>query len=510
MWYVSGVSQASALERTVLPGTRLGRYEIITNLAAGGMATVFLGRALGAAGFHRLVAIKLLHPHIAADGQFISMFLDEARLAARIRHPNVVPTLDLQHGPEGHYLVMEFIEGESLLGLLRQTVKNNKPMPAGIAIRIVLDALAGLHAAHELTGDLGEPLNLVHRDVSPHNILVGVDGIARIVDFGIARAEERIGTTRDGQVKGKLAYMAPEQTQSEQPVDRRVDVFTAGIVLWEALTAKRLFRGQTDAEVLRNLLEKPIPRLREVATAYPVALDDVLARALKRDPNERFDSALEFAEALEQAAEPLGIASPKQVGAYVREVAGEVIESVMRRVRAFQEGARSSRPPPEIPRLEIAENPDSAVRSTSAGAATARELLAAPEITRSRRPLVIAVAAALLVLVGAIIATATVLVASSSSPRAASSTHATTSPQTNPMTTTTAAVAGTDSSPSISITDLPRANGEARGRPATTHRPLAVPSSTASAPAAPIATTPPAPSTKPAATTGTAFNPESM
>ncbi len=342
VWYLSGVSQSSALERTVLPGTRLGRYEIITNLASGGMATVFLGRALGAAGFNRLVAIKLLHPHIAADDQFITMFIDEARLAARIRHPNVVPTLDLQYGPDGHYLVMEFVEGESLLGLLRQTVKNNKPMPSGIAIRIALDALAGLHAAHELTGDSGEPLNLVHRDVSPHNILVGVDGISRIVDFGVARAEERIGTTRDGQVKGKLAYMAPEQTNSE-PVDRRVDVFTAGIVLWEALTAKRLFRGQSDAEVVRSLIEKPIPHLREVSPAFSQALDNVVARALNRVPSERFDTALEFAEALEEAAEPLGIATPKQVGAYVRESAGEVIESVMRRVRAISRGLSRSK-----------------------------------------------------------------------------------------------------------------------------------------------------------------------
>ena len=502
MWYVPGVSQASALERTVLPGTRLGRYEIITNLAAGGMATVFLARALGAAGFHRLVAIKLLHPHIAADQQFITMFLDEARLAARIHHPNVVPTLDLQHGPEGHYLVMEFVEGESLLGLLRQTVKNNKPMPAGIAIRILLDALAGLHAAHELTGDLGEPLNLVHRDVSPHNILVGIDGVTRIVDFGIARAEERIGTTRDGQVKGKLAYMAPEQTGAEA-VDRRVDVFTAGIVLWEALTAKRLFRGQTDAEVLRNLLDKPIPRLREVSPAYPQALDDVVARALRRDRQERFDTALEFADALEEASEPLGIATPKQVGAYVREVAGEVIDGMMRRVRAFQEGVRNSRAP-DAPRLQISDNPDSAVRSTPA--ATAQELLAAPEVTRSRRPLVIAVAAALLVLVGAVIATATLLVAQSPAAAVSSARPIASSAAAQPM-VTNVAPAATDSAPSISITDLPHAAGDVRFHPGVPlHRPIIAPQASASATAA--ATTAP-PKLAPSGA-ATAFNPESM
>ncbi len=487
----------SALERTVLPGTRLGRYEIITHLASGGMATVFLGRALGVAGFHRLVAIKLLHPHVAADQQFITMFLDEARLAARIRHPNVVATVDLQNGPEGHYLVMEFIEGESLLGLLRQTVKMNRPMPAGIAIRIVLDALAGLHAAHELRGDLGESLNLVHRDVSPHNILVGVDGIARIVDFGIARAEERIGTTRDGQVKGKLAYMAPEQTSGEN-VDRRVDVFTAGIVLWETLTGRRLFRGQTDAEVLRNLLDKPILRLREVSPAYPQALDDVCARALNRDRDERFDSTADFAEALEEAAEPLGIATSKQVSAYVRDVAGELIDGVMARARAFQEGVKVKSAPP--PRLELGENADSSIRSSTPLGASLTE----PEVTRSRRPLVVGVAAAVLVLLGAIIATVTLLIMSQ---RGAPDAHATqtAAAQTTAQAMTTAPITtAADSSESISITDLPKSGAERAGHPIFPRHGVPIP--------------PPPPSTTPSATvkpTATApvssvFNPESM
>ncbi len=498
----------SALERTVLPGTRLGRYEIITHLAAGGMATVFLGRALGAAGFHRLVAIKLLHPHVAADQQFTTMFLDEARLAARIHHPNVVPTLDLQHGSEGPYLVMEFVEGESLLGLLRQTVKVNKPMPAGIAIRIVLDALAGLHAAHELKGDIGESLNLVHRDVSPHNILVGVDGVARIVDFGIARAEERIGTTRDGQVKGKLAYMAPEQTTSE-PVDRRVDVFTAGIVLWECLTGRRLFRGQTDAEVLRNLLEKPIPKLREVSPGHPQALEDVVARALNRDRDARFDTAAEFAEELEKASEGLGIASSKQVAAYVKDVAGELIESVMRRVRAFQEGAKMTPTSALQKGLVLSENADSSVRATSApvimaNGSSAKDILGAQEVTRSRRPLVIGAAAMVLVLVGAIVATITLLVASQGSK--ADRQTAATPPKATTTAQSTTEAPPMDSSPTISVMDLPRAN-EPHARPLLPRRPTSPPSATvtatASVTATAIATTKPAP-------TSTAFNPESM
>ncbi len=511
------VNQAlSALERTVLPGTRLGRYEIITHLAAGGMATVFLGRALGAAGFHRLVAIKLLHPHISADQQFTTMFLDEARLAAGIRHPNVVPTLDLQQGPEGPYLVMEFVEGESLLNLLRNTVKTSKPMPAGVALRIVLDALHGLHAAHELTNDHGEPLNLVHRDVSPHNILVGVDGVTRIVDFGVARAEERIGTTRDGQVKGKLAYMAPEQTTAE-PVDRRVDVFTAGIVLWESLTGKRLFRGQTDAEVLRNLLDKPIPKLREVSPGYPQALENVCARALNRDRDERFDTAAEFAEALEQAAEGLGVATPKQVGAFVRDMAGDVIDSVMRRVRAFQEGAKINQIAPTLPKLEIAENADSSVRATSAPAVqdaftpSARATLAEAEVTRSRRPIVIGVGAAALVLVGALVATITMVIASSGAPAPSSRAPQPSAPKIAAAATTTYA-APIDSGPSVSVTDLPRVVSDSRAHPGP-HRPLP-PSGATTVTATPPTTTAAPPPTTTAAPkappTSTAFNPESM
>ncbi len=515
-------------QRTVLPGTRLGRYEIITHLADGGMASVYLGRALGAAGFHRLVAIKLLHPHVAADEQFITMFLDEARLAARIHHPNVVPTLDLQHGPEGHYLVMEFIEGESLLGLLRQSVKVHKPLPAAIAIRVALDALAGLHAAHELTGDLGEPLQIVHRDVSPHNILVGVDGVGRIVDFGIARAEERMGTTRDGQVKGKLAYMAPEQTTSE-PVDRRVDVFTMGIVLWECLSGRRLFRGQSDAEVLRNLLDKPIPRLREVSPEYSKGVEDVIARALNRTISERWATAADFADALEQAATPLGTATSRQVGAYVREAAGEAIDNLMRRARAFQEGSKVSNL--STTPLALSDNPDSSVRaSTPMGVATtaphavARNDFAASQLTgsdvyafRSRRPLVLGIVAA--VVGGAIIATTTWFVTSQHGPTASSpSSVAAPLPQ---LAAATTVAAPTESS--VSVMELPHPNGDTRGHPSLPRKALPGVSASAVVSAVPVigpgtqATTPTVTATQAVVTkppvpvaTSSSFNPESM
>jgi len=313
-------------------GTRLGRYEVVSELGTGGMATVYLGRALAAGGFQRLVAIKVLHPHLLRDEQFVQMFLDEGRLAARIHHPNVVATLDLEHTVHGLYIVSEYIEGDILLGLYKNARAQEKRIPFGVTLRIVLDALGGLHAAHELADDLGNPLKIIHRDVSPHNILVGSDGIARITDFGIAKAEERISTTRDGIVKGKLSYMAPEQP-NDMPIDRRVDIFSAATVLWECLTGRRLFPGKTDGEVLQALLHKPITRLREVDPTMSPALDEVLAKALARDPDARFDTAADFADALEAAASPPGIANARAVAQYVKEVASAKITAEHERRR---------------------------------------------------------------------------------------------------------------------------------------------------------------------------------
>ncbi|MDB4995722.1 MAG: Protein kinase [Myxococcaceae bacterium] len=317
---------------TGLAGTRVGRYEILTQIASGGMATVYLARALGAGGFQRLVAIKALHAHVADDEVFTSMFMDEARLAARIRHPNVVPTLDLENGADGLFLVMEFVEGDSLVGLVRALARAQQPLAPAITLRVMLDVLAGLRAAHELTDDEGELLNLVHRDVSPHNILLGVDGITKITDFGVARANARIGITREGQIKGKLSYMAPEQTTGD-PVDARADIFSAGIVLWECLAGKRLFQADTDGAVVRKLIDMPIPRLREVAPEYPAQLDEVCAKALARNVDERYSTAAEFAEALEAAAEPIGISTQRQVGALVRELVAPKLAALRGSVR---------------------------------------------------------------------------------------------------------------------------------------------------------------------------------
>src|SRR6185503_14915616 len=241
-------------------GERLDRFELVAELAQGGMATVYLARFVGVAGFKRFVAIKRLHPHLAKEQDFIQMFLDEARLAARLHHPNVVPILEIGIQNEQHYLVMEYIEGDTLGHLMARAQNVNRKIPVPIVIRIMLDTLTGLNAAHDLADDDGTPLEIVHRDVSPQNILVGVDGVARITDFGVAKAQARLANaTQGGQLKGKLAYMSPEQVRGNMTVDRRADVFAAGIVTWELLTAQRLFKADGEAETLFKVVAAEVP-----------------------------------------------------------------------------------------------------------------------------------------------------------------------------------------------------------------------------------------------------------
>jgi eukaryotic-like serine/threonine-protein kinase len=316
-----------------LAGRRLGRYEVITQLASGGMAAVYIARAQGVAGFERLVAIKVLHAHLAYEEEFISMFLDEARLAARIRHPNVVPTTDINDtGGDGYYLVMDYIEGDHLGGLLGRSAKQGKRIPVPIVNRVLLDSLAGLAAAHALTDEQGNPMNLVHRDISPHNVMVGTDGIARLTDFGVAKAEVRMSSTRAGQFKGKLSYMAPEQASTGDSTQVS-DVFSMGIVLWESLTGRRLFRGQTNAQTLAKILQDPIPMPSEVWPDLE-PFDPVLEKALARVPEQRYQSADEFIDGLEAVAQANGgIGTQRQVSQLVHELLAEKIEAERDRIK---------------------------------------------------------------------------------------------------------------------------------------------------------------------------------
>ena len=341
-----------------LVGRRLGRYEVLAQLASGGMATVYAARAQGVAGFERLVAIKVLHPHLAHDDEFISMFLDEARLAARIRHPNVVPTLDISDSQgDGYFLVMEYIEGDHFGSLLREAARAGKNLPPSLSLRIVVDALEGLGAAHSLVGADGQPLGIVHRDISPHNIMVGSDGTTRITDFGVAKAEVRMSSTRDGQFKGKLAYMAPEQAATSH-ADQRSDLFGMAVVLWESLVGRRLFKAENNAELLNRLLYLPIPPPSEYIPEL-APLDALLAKALEREPDRRFQTAPEFIEAIETTAAGVGgLVSSRAVGRAVKEYLGTKIEREAGRIREAMESlGRSEVPHTSVPRPEHSLTP---------------------------------------------------------------------------------------------------------------------------------------------------------
>jgi serine/threonine protein kinase len=331
-----GVSIDTVIDEEYPIKDRLDRFELIAELAVGGMGSVYLARLSGAGGFQRLYAIKRLHDHLAKNEDFISMFLDEARLAARIHHPNVVPIVEIDTTEAGYYLVMEYIEGDTVWQLFNRGAKTGKRIPDRVAIRIALDSLSGLHAAHELRDDDGKPLEIVHRDVSPHNILVGVDGVSRITDFGIARAATRLAVTQSGQLKGKLAYMAPEQARSET-VDRRADVFSMGICLWEMLAGQRLFKSEFEAETLNRLLYDPIPKLTSLAPAVPAAVEAVCMKALTRDPDKRFATAAEFGDALEQAARRHDlIGGKREVSSSVDEVLGSDLAERRQALRAWR------------------------------------------------------------------------------------------------------------------------------------------------------------------------------
>lgn len=343
---------AKLIDINVQGRQRIDRYELVGEIASGGMATVYLARLTGVGGFQRFFAVKRLHPHLAGESDFVEMFLDEARLAAKIHHPNVVPILEVGAGEHGYYLVMEYVEGDTLARLLARVVASpQRRLPVPIALRIAIDMLQGLHAAHELHDETGAPLDLVHRDVSPQNVLVGIDGIVRITDFGVAHAASRLTATRVGQLKGKIAYMAPEQARGSEELDRRADVFSAGIVLWEALAARRLFKAENEAATLSRVLSAQVPDLGTVCS-LPPDVSRVVMTALERDLGKRPATCAMFADAIEAAAtgehQP---ATVRELAQYVEEVLGREITEQREAVRAWVSRSehsqlRFSDPPP--------------------------------------------------------------------------------------------------------------------------------------------------------------------
>jgi serine/threonine-protein kinase len=292
----------------------VGRFWIGDLIGRGGMATVHVGKMDGGLGFSRTVAIKRLQGHLATDPAFVRMLLDEARLVGHVQHPHVAEVIDVVQTDGEVLVVMEHIVGQSLAKLLERNTDSALPVPVAVATAIMAGALRGLHAAHVATDDQGRSLGIVHRDVSPQNVMVGVDGLARIIDFGVAKAVHRLQTTNDGDVKGKVAYMSPEQIENE-PLDARSDVFAAAVVLWEMLAQRRLFKAENFGATALAIIRGKIPPLSDYRDDVPDALHDTILRGLARDRADRFDSAKDMAIALDESVTP---ASADQVGEWVR------------------------------------------------------------------------------------------------------------------------------------------------------------------------------------------------
>jgi hypothetical protein len=328
-------------------GLDFGRYRPLFKLASGGMAEVYAGLQTGEAGFTKVVAIKRMHAHLGQDEHFVTMFLDEARLAAAIRSPHVVSTVDVGRSGDGTpYLVMDLVIGVNLAELIVGALRAGQPMPRALGIEVLAQTALGLHDAHTATDPGGHPLGIIHRDVSPQNVLVGVDGLARLTDFGVAHALFRRTESEAGELKGKFAYFSPEQAFA-RPLDCRSDVFALAVVAWEFLAGQRLFRDpQGGAAVLELIKHKPIPRLSQVRPDLPPALVEVVARGLERDPARRFATAHDMALAL-RAAEGGGshVPSRHDVARFLRSICGESIGRLEARLRAATEAARAGREP---------------------------------------------------------------------------------------------------------------------------------------------------------------------
>jgi serine/threonine-protein kinase len=310
--------------------TVVGRYVLHAAIARGGMATIHLARLHGAEGFSRTVAAKRLHPQFTEDAEFLKMFLDEARIASKVHHPNVVPMLDVVQSGAEVILVQEYVHGVPFDKLLRAMSQQKKVLPVGVAVAIVAGTLAGLHAAHEAKDELGQPLGIVHRDVSPQNIIVGVDGIPRLLDFGVAKATVNSHVTRAGVFKGKLAYTSPEQLQGS--VTQSADIYAASVVLWESLAGRRMYRAGNEAELVAAVMAGSLPALTEAVDQSTVSpdrweqllkLEPLLAMGLAFAPGDRFATAAEMHDALLEVAPA---ATPAEVSKWVKLLGKEYLE----------------------------------------------------------------------------------------------------------------------------------------------------------------------------------------
>ncbi|NUO49184.1 MAG: serine/threonine protein kinase [Polyangiaceae bacterium] len=346
------------------PGLRAGRYQLFGRIAAGGMATVHFGLLRGDQGFSRVVAIKRMLPQLSGDPVFVTMFRDEAMVASRIKHPNVVPVLDVVAERAEAWLVMEYIRGVALSTLLQRTVERGERVPVPVAVAVVSGILSGLHAAHAARGPDGPSLGIVHRDVSPQNVLVDADGVARVVDFGIAKASSKLHITTEGELKGKVNYMAPEQFGGGQ-VDRRTDLFAVANVFWSMLAGRMLYGSEDPSQTVNNILRARPPSLRAQREDVSLELEKVIERGLAKQPDVRYPTAREFIEAIEAVISMPGTA--RSVGAWVERLAGDVLAKHDREVEGVERGE------PASSTLAV-EKTDGAVPLSADGTTTMSEL----------------------------------------------------------------------------------------------------------------------------------------
>jgi serine/threonine-protein kinase len=331
---------------------QVGRYRLIAELAHGGMGDVYLGVAQGPAGFSKLMVIKMLRPALADDEQFLAMFLEEARLAARLNHPNIVQTVEVGNEGRRYFLAMEYLEGQSLQRL-RQRVAKEHPFPLGPHVRIIVEALNGLQYAHDLVDIDNRPLGIVHRDATPHNIFVTYDGQVKVVDFGIAKAMDSSLETRTGELKGKVAYMPPEQA-SAQRVDRRADVFALGVMVWEAAVGRRLWKGLNEVAIMHELLTGNIPSPRSIDPRVPPELDAICKRALALRADDRYATAADFAADLERFLANIGDRTTSRDIATLTSTAfaedrRELREIIDNQLRGIRSGDDALAPMPKLP-----------------------------------------------------------------------------------------------------------------------------------------------------------------
>jgi serine/threonine protein kinase len=297
----------------------LGKYRLLAELGHGGMAQVYLALAKGVAGFNKLVVVKVIQPDLAEDPDFVRMFLDEARLAARLNHPNVVQTNEVDHDGKRYFLAMEYLEGQTLNRVFNRMGRDPKLLPLSHRLRLLADSLSGLQYAHELRDFDGTALGVVHRDVTPHNIFVTYDGLVKVVDFGIAKALNSNAQTQSGVLKGKVSYMAPEQARGER-VDRRADLFSVGMILWQVATGKRLYRDLPDMVVIGKLCSNEIPKVGTLAPAVPTRLQAIIDRSLEPDRDRRYGTAAELQADIEAYLDQTGSRiSSREIGKLVAE-----------------------------------------------------------------------------------------------------------------------------------------------------------------------------------------------